>query len=63
MSPNKGVRLTFLVPGNEGLGDGLTDRVDLGDVTTTLDTDTDVDLTVPVGAEEEDRLPDLTKEA
>ena len=53
----------LLVPGDESLGDGLTDSVNLGRVTTTLDTDADVDLTVPVGAEEEDRLPNLETES
>ena len=51
--------LTFLVPGNQGLCDGLTDGVDLGCVTTTLNTDADVHLTVSVGSEEEHWLPDL----
>lgn len=34
--------LTFLVEGYEGLGDGLTDGVDLGNMTTTVDTHADV---------------------
>jgi len=52
----------FLVPCHQRLGDGLADSIDLGSVTTTLDTDADVDLTVPVGTEEEDRLPHLKAE-
>jgi len=52
----------FLVPGNQGLCDGLTDGVDLGCVTTTLNTDADVHLTVSVGSEEEHWLPDLETE-
>jgi hypothetical protein len=35
---------TLLVVGDERLGDGLADRVDLGGVTTTTHTDADVDL-------------------
>lgn len=35
--------LTLLVEGDEGLGDGLADGVDLGDMTTTVDADTNVD--------------------
>jgi hypothetical protein len=34
----------FLVVGDDGLGDGLTDGVDLGSVTTTGDADTDIDI-------------------
>ena len=34
--------LTLLVEGHQSLGDSLTDSVDLGDVTTTAHTDTDV---------------------
>lgn len=34
----------FLVVGNDGLGDGLTDGVDLGSVTTTGDADADIDI-------------------
>lgn len=34
----------LLVVGDEGLGDGLTDGVDLRDVATTGDTDADVDV-------------------
>lgn len=55
-------RLTLLVVGNKGLGDGLADRVDLGDVAATLDTDADVDLVEVVGTEEEDRLDGLLAE-
>ena len=55
------VLLTFLVPGNESLGNGLADGIDLGSVTTTLDANPDVNLTVPVGPEEEDRLPNLAE--
>ena len=34
--------LTFLVVRDEGLGDGLTDSVDLGNMTTTVNSDTDI---------------------
>jgi hypothetical protein len=34
----------FLVVDDDGLGDGLTDGVDLGSVTTTGDADTDIDI-------------------
>ena len=34
----------LLVVGDDGLGDGLTDSVDLRGVTTTANTDTDVDV-------------------
>lgn len=34
--------ITFLVVGYQSLGDGLSDGVDLGNMTTTLDTNSDV---------------------
>ena len=34
----------FLVVGNDGFGNGLTDGVDLGGMATTVDPDTDVDI-------------------
>lgn len=49
----------LLVVGNEGLGDGLTDGVDLGSVATTGDADADVDVGELVEADDEDGLVDL----
>jgi hypothetical protein len=49
----------LLVEGDDRLGDGLTDGVDLGDVTTTGDTDTDVDTGELVEADNQERLVDL----
>lgn len=49
----------FLVVGDYRLGDGLSDGVDLGGVTTTVDTDADVDFGELVEAEEENGLVDL----
>lgn len=34
----------LLVVGNNGLGDGLADSIDLGDVSTTIDANADVDV-------------------
>ena len=36
-------KFTFLVVGNQGFGDGLSDSVHLGNMTTTLNLDSDVD--------------------
>jgi hypothetical protein len=49
----------LLVVGNEGLGDGLTDGVDLGGVTTTGDADADIDAGEFVGSDDENGLVDL----
>jgi hypothetical protein len=49
----------LLVVGDDRLGDGLTDGVDLGDVTTTGDTDADVDTGELVEADNQERLVDL----
>lgn len=52
----------LLVVGDEGLGDGLTDGVDLRSLTTTGDADTDVDVGELVEADDEDGLVDLRGE-
>merc|ERR1712023_287910 len=57
-----GEGLTFLVPCNESFANCLTNGIQLGSVTTTLHTDADVHLTVPVGTKEQDRLPNLKSE-
>jgi hypothetical protein len=49
----------LLVVGDNGLGDGLADGVDLGDVTTTGDADTDVDTGELVEANDQKGLVDL----
>jgi hypothetical protein len=49
----------LLVVGDNGLGDGLTDGVDLGGVTTTGDADTDVDTGELVNADDQKGLVDL----
>ena len=49
----------LLVVGDEGLGDGLTDGVDLRGVTTTGDADTDVDVGELVKTDNQERLVDL----
>lgn len=49
----------LLVVGDEGLGNGLTDGVDLGGVTTTGDADADVDVGELVEADNQERLVDL----
>ena len=49
----------LLVVGDDGLGDGLTDGVNLGGVTTTGDADTDVDTGKLVGTDDEEGLVDL----
>lgn len=49
----------LLVVGDNGLGDGLTDGVDLRGVTTTGDADTDVDTGELVGTDDQDGLVDL----
>ena len=52
----------LLVVGDEGLGDSLTDGVDLGSVTTTGDAHTDVYVGELVEANDEERLVDLEAE-
>lgn len=49
----------FLVVGDYRLGDGLSDSIDLGSVTTTGDADTDVDTGEFVKADDEDGFVDL----
>ena len=49
----------LLVVGDDGLGDGLADGVDLGDVTTTGDADTDIDTGELVEADDQKGLVDL----
>jgi hypothetical protein len=51
----------LLVVGDDGLGDSLTDGVDLGGVTTTGDADTDVDTGELVNADDQEGLVDLSK--
>lgn len=49
----------LLVVGDDGLGDSLTDGIDLRSVTTTGDTDTDIDTSKLVGTDDQERLVDL----
>lgn len=49
----------LLVVGDQRLGNGLTDGVDLRSLTTTGDADTDVDVGELVEADNEDGLVDL----
>lgn len=49
----------LLVVGDDGLGDSLADGVDLGDVTTTGDADTDIDTSELVEADDQKGLVDL----
>lgn len=49
----------LLVVGDNRLGDGLTDGVDLRGVTTTGDADTDVDTSELVGTDDQEGLVDL----
>ena len=49
----------LLVVGDDGLGDGLTDSVNLRGVTTTGDTDTDIDASEFVGTNDQERLVGL----
>ena len=51
----------LLVVGDEGLGDSLADGVDLRSLTTTGDTDADVDVGELVEADNEDGLVDLER--
>jgi len=52
----------LLVVGDQRLGNGLTDGVDLRGVTTTADADADVDVGELVEADDEERLVDLEAE-
>ena len=52
----------FRVVGNNGLGDGLADSVHLGCVSSSLDTDTDVNATEGVLAGNKDSFVDLETE-
>lgn len=52
----------LLVVGDDGLGDSLTDGIDLRSVTTTGDTDTDIDTSELVGTDDQERLVDLEAE-
>lgn len=49
----------LLVVGNDRLGDGLTDGVDLGCVSTTCNSDADIDGGELVESDDEKRLVDL----
>lgn len=49
----------LLVVGDNGLGDGLADGVDLRGVTTTGDADADVDTGELVNADDQEGLVDL----
>lgn len=49
----------LLVIGDDGLRDGLTDGVDLGCVSTTGNSDSDVDIGELVKSNDEERLVDL----
>ena len=49
----------LLVVCNDGLGDGLTDGVDLGGVSTTSNSDTDIDTGELVKTDDQDGLVDL----
>lgn len=48
--------LTLLVEGHQSLGDSLTDGVDLGDMSSTADADTDVHTSELLLAEQQDGL-------
>lgn len=49
----------LLVVGNDGLRDGLTDGVDLGSVSTTSNSDTDVDVGELVETNDQEGFIDL----
>lgn len=59
---SRGSILVLGVEGNDTLGDSLSESVELRDVTTTLDTETDVHVGEPLGANDEDGLVDLVSE-
>jgi len=52
----------LLVVGDDGLADGLTDGIELRSVTTTADTDAEIDIGKALLAEKKDRLKDLEAE-
>lgn len=52
----------FLVICNQRLGNGLSDGIYLGSLTTTADADTDVDIGELVQAEDQERLIELESE-
>ena len=52
----------LLVVGDDTLADGLSDGIDLRDITTTTDADADVDVLEDLIAEDEDGLEDLEAE-
>ncbi|CAL9115851.1 unnamed protein product [Musa acuminata var. zebrina] len=52
----------LLVEGNEGLGDALTDGINLGGLAAAADADADVDVHEPLPPEEEDGLEGLKAE-
>ena len=52
----------LLVVGDQGLGDGLSDSVNLGDVTTPRDPDTNINIGELVKTNNEERLVDLEAE-
>ena len=52
----------LLIVSDDALADGLTDGVDLRDITTTTDADADVDVREALLAEQEDGLKDLEAE-
>lgn len=54
--------MVLLVVGEEGLGDCLTDGKDLVGLTTTLDSNSDVDVFKLVASNEEDGLENLDSE-
>lgn len=56
------MKLTLLVEGHQGLGDGLSDGVDLSHMTTTAHTDTDVHAGELLPAQKQHRLLQLVLE-
>lgn len=52
----------FLVVGDDRFGNGLSDRVDLGSVTTTADSDSDIDVLEVVETDGEEGLVDLVSQ-
>jgi len=55
-------RLTFLVVGNQGLGNSLSDSVDLGNMTTALDFDSDINTSKTVLAQKENGFVEFVLE-
>ena len=52
----------LLVIGDDSFTDGLSDGIDLGDVTSTPDGDSDVKVLEPLQSKQEDRLHDFDSE-